>query len=128
MTMKFVSTSNAPKAVGPYSQAVKCQNMLFLSGQIPIDPKTNELCLFDGDVTKQTELVISNLKAVLESEGLTLKNIVKTGVFLQSMSDFGKMNEVYSSHFGDHKPARACVAVATLPKNVSVEIDAIAAY
>lgn len=126
--MKFISTNDAPKAVGPYSQAVKVGNMLFLSGQIPIDPKTNELTLFDGDVTKQTDLVLSNLKAVLAEEGLSLKNVVKTGVFLKDMGDFVKMNEIYAAHFGEHKPARACVQAARLPKDVSVEIDAVAAY
>jgi len=124
--MKYVNTENAPKAVGPYSQAIRCGSMLFLSGQIPIDPKTNELNLFDGDVAKQTELVLSNLKAVLASEGLTLDNVAKTGVFLKDMADFANMNEIYSKHFGNHKPARACVAVASLPKGVSVEIEAIA--
>ena len=126
--MQFVNTEKAPKAVGPYSQAVKAGNMLFCSGQIPIDPTTNELTLFDGDVTKQTDLVLRNLTSVLEAEGLTLKSVVKTGVFLKDMGDFVKMNEVYGKHFGDHKPARACVAVKTLPKDVSVEIEAIALY
>ena len=124
--MQFVNSDKAPKAVGPYSQAVKVGNMLFLSGQIPINPTTNELELSDGDVAKQTDLVINNLKAVLASEGLTLKNVLKTGVFLKDMGDFGQMNEIYAAHFGDHKPARACVAVAGLPKGVSVEIEAIA--
>ena len=128
MNMKFVSTENAPAAVGPYSQAVRAGDTLFCSGQIPIDPATNELALFDGDVTKQTNLVMENLKAVLASEGLTLKNVVKTGVFLKDMGDFANMNEVYAEHFGDHKPARACIQAACLPKNVSVEIDAIAVY
>ena len=128
MTMKFIETNLAPKAVGPYSQAVKTGNMLFCSGQIPIDPRTNELNMFDGDVSKQTDLVLSNLKAVLESEGLNLNNVVKTTVFLKSMSDFGIVNEVYSTYFENHKPARACVEVAKLPKDVSVEIDAIAVY
>jgi len=124
--MKFVQTDNAPKAVGPYSQAVRAGNILFLSGQIPIDPKTNELTLFDGDVAKQTDLVLNNLKAVLAAEGLTLNNVAKTGVFLKDMADFAQVNEIYAAHFGDHKPARACVAVRDLPKGVSVEIEAIA--
>jgi 2-iminobutanoate/2-iminopropanoate deaminase len=126
MAFKFISTSDAPKAVGPYSQAVRAGNMLFLSGQIPIDPKTNELNLFEGDVARQTGLVLNNLKAVLAAEGLELKDVAKTTVFLKSMADFAKMNEVYSMHFGDHRPARACVAVAELPKGASVEIDAVA--
>lgn len=124
--MKFVSTDSAPKAVGPYSQAVRAGNLIFLSGQIPIDPKTGELALFGGDVAKQTDLVINNLKAVLASEGLGLKNIVKTGVFLKNMGDFARMNEIYAAHFQDHRPARACVAAAELPKGVSVEIEAVA--
>lgn len=126
MDMKFVSTDTAPKAVGPYSQAVKAGGFLFLSGQIPIDPKTNELNLFDGDISQQTDLVLRNLGAVLAAEGLDLTNVVKTSVFLRDMGDFAKMNEVYAEHFGDHKPARACVAVAELPKGVSVEIEAVA--
>lgn len=126
--MKFVSTDTAPKAVGPYSQAVRTGNTLFLSGQIPIDPKTNELALFDGDAAKQADLVLNNLKAVLASEGLTLKNVVKTGVFLKDLSDFAKVNEIYASHFGEHRPARACIQAAALPKGVGVEIEAIAVY
>lgn len=128
MDMKFISTEKAPSAVGPYSQAVRTGDMLFLSGQIPIDPTTNELSLFDGDAAMQANLVLSNLKAILASEGLTLNNVVKTGVFLKSMGDFAKVNEVYSEHFGSHKPARACVEVAGLPKGVGVEIEAIAVY
>ena len=126
MEMKLVNTDKAPKAVGPYSQAVKAGDMLFMSGQIPIDPSTNELNLYGGDAAKQADLVLNNLKAVLASEGLTLDNVIKTGVFLKDMADFVHVNEVYASHFGTHKPARACVAVAGLPKGVSVEIEAIA--
>lgn len=126
--MQFVNTEKAPRAVGPYSQAVKTGNLLFISGQIPIDPDTNELSLFGGDVIKQAELVLNNLREVLKSQGLSLKSVVKTGVFLKSMSDFGKVNEVYASHFGEHKPARACVEVARLPKDVLVEIEAIAVF
>jgi len=125
--MKPINTDKAPKAVGPYSQAIEAGGFLFCSGQIPIDPQTNELKLFDGDVALQTGLVLSNLKAVLSAEGLTLKDVVKTGVFLADMNDFAKMNAVYASEFGDHKPARACVQAARLPKDVRVEIEAIAA-
>jgi len=124
--MNLINTDKAPKAVGPYSQAVEANCLLFCSGQIPIDPVTNELKLFDGNVSEQTRLVISNLKAVLASRGLTLSNIVKTGVFLADMNDFAKMNEVYAAEFGGHKPARACVQAARLPKDVRVEIEAIA--
>lgn len=126
MAIKFISTDKAPAAVGPYSQATQIGNIIFCSGQIPIDPKTNELNLFDGCVVNQTKLVLSNLKGLLESQGLSLKNVAKTGVFLKDMGDFAKMNEVYAEFFGDHKPARACVEVAKLPKDVKVEIEAIA--
>lgn len=124
--MEFIQTDKAPKAVGPYSQAVKVGNMLYMSGQIPIDPKTNELNLFDGNVAAQTELVMNNMKAVLAAEGLTLRDVVKTGVYLKDMARFTEVNEVYAKHFGDHKPARACVQVAALPKGADVEIEAIA--
>ncbi len=124
--MKFINTDSAPKAVGPYSQAVEAGGFLFCSGQIPIDPKTGELKLFDGDVTAQTKLVLSNLKAVLAARGLMLANVVKTTVFLADMGDFVKMNEVYAAEFGSHKPARACVQAARLPKDVRVEIEAMA--
>lgn len=124
--MKLINTDEAPKAVGPYSQAVEAGPFIFCSGQIPIAPKTNELKLFDGDVAAQTRLVIANLKAVLSSQGLTLASVVKTTVFLASMDDFAKMNEVYAAEFGPHKPARACVEAARLPKDVRVEIEAIA--
>lgn len=124
--MKMINTEKAPRAVGPYSQAVRTGNLIFCSGQIPIDPVTNDLKLFDGDVAAQTRLVLNNLKAVLASEGLTLKNVVKTSVFLLDMGDFAKMNEVYAAEFGDHKPARACIQAARLPKDVRVEIEAVA--
>lgn len=124
--MKMIDTEKAPRAVGPYSQAVRTGNLIFCSGQIPIDPVTNDLKLFDGDVAAQTRLVLNNLKAVLASEGLTLKNVVKTSVFLLDMGDFAKMNEVYAAEFGDHKPARACIQAARLPKDVRVEIEAVA--
>lgn len=128
MGVKCINTDNAPKAVGPYSQAVRAGDFLFLSGQIPIDPSTGELLHFDGDAAAQTELVISNIEAVLASEGLTLKNVVKVGLFLKDMDDFGRVNEVYASRFGGHKPARACIEAARLPKDVKVEMEAIAYY
>lgn len=123
--LKMISTESAPKAVGPYSQAVRAGDFLFCSGQIPIDPKTNELNLFDGDVTKQTRLVMENLKAVLAAEGMTFDNVVKTTIFLSKMDNFAKVNEVYSSYFGSYKPARATVEVSKLPKGVDIEIEAI---
>ncbi|OGQ47899.1 MAG: hypothetical protein A3I09_02645 [Deltaproteobacteria bacterium RIFCSPLOWO2_02_FULL_47_10] len=124
--MKYINTDKAPRAVGPYSQAIEAGGFLFCSGQMPIDPATNELKLFDGDAAAQTRLVLSNLKAVLAAASLELTHVVKTTVFLADMNDFTKMNEVYTAEFGTHKPARACVQAARLPKDVRVEIDAIA--
>jgi 2-iminobutanoate/2-iminopropanoate deaminase len=121
---KTVSTEKAPKAIGPYSQAVLCNGMAFLSGQIPTDPATNQL--IEGDVAAQTERVLLNLKAVLEASGASLESVVKTTVFLKDMADFPKMNEVYGRYFGSNPPARSTVQAARLPRDVSVEIDAIA--
>jgi 2-iminobutanoate/2-iminopropanoate deaminase len=120
----FIKTDQAPGAIGPYSQAVAVDGWVFCSGQIPLDPNTGEL--LEGDIGAQTDLVLKNLAAVLAASGGSLSNVVKTTVFLEDMDDFGGMNEVYAQHFGDHRPARAAVAVRTLPKNVSVEIEAIA--
>jgi 2-iminobutanoate/2-iminopropanoate deaminase len=124
--MKIIKTDLAPEAVGPYSQAVQTGNLIFLSGQIPIDPKTQEMCLFDGDVTKQAELVISNIKGVLKSQNLTLNSVVKATIFLADLNDFAAVNAVYSAAFGDHRPARSTFQVAGLPKGASVEIETIA--
>jgi 2-iminobutanoate/2-iminopropanoate deaminase len=126
MTLEMISTDKAPAAVGPYSQAVRAGNILFCSGQIPIDPATGELKTFDGNVAEQTKLVMNNLKAVLAARGLTFKDVAKTTIFLSDMGNFANVNEIYAAYFGDYKPARACVAVKTLPKNVDVEIEAIA--
>jgi len=120
----FINTDSAPGAIGPYSQAVAVDGWMFCSGQIPIDPASGELV--GGDIGNQTDQVLKNLAAVLAAAGGSLANVVKTTVFLADMDDFGGMNEVYARHFGDHRPARAAVAVRTLPKNVSVEIEAIA--
>lgn len=120
---EIISTENAPGAIGPYSQAVKVGNMVFCSGQIPIDPKTGEFV--SEDVAEQTEQVIKNLKAVLEAAGTNLNNVVKTTVFLADMNDFVVMNEVYAKHFTE-KPARATVQAARLPKDARVEIEVIA--
>jgi 2-iminobutanoate/2-iminopropanoate deaminase len=122
--LKFIETDQAPGAIGPYSQAVTVDGWVFCSGQIPIDPGTGEL--IEGDIAAQTNQVLENLTAVLAAAGASLANVVKTTVFLEDMGDFAGMNEVYARHFGDHRPARAAVAVRTLPKNVSVEIEAIA--
>ena len=121
---KFIQTTDAPAAIGPYSQAVVAGEWLFASGQIPIDPGTGELIV--GGIAEQTERVMKNLAAVLQEAGLPLDRVVKTTVYLADMQTFGEMNEVYAKHFGDHRPARATVEVAALPKNVGVDIDAIA--
>ena len=121
---EIISTENAPGAIGPYSQAVKAGNMIFCSGQIPIDPKTGEFV--SDDVAEQTEQVLRNLNAVLEAAGSSLNNVVKTTVFLADMNDFVAMNEVYARFFSENKPARATVQVSALPKGANVEIDAIA--
>lgn len=119
-----VHTSNAPEAIGPYSQATVVDGWMFCSGQIPIDPHSGDLV--KGDVGAQTEQVFRNLKAVLEEGGASLERVVKTTVFLADMGDFQAMNQVYAAHFGDHRPARATVEAGGLPKNVSVEIECIA--
>ena len=119
-----ISTDNAPGAIGPYSQAVKTGNMVFCSGQIPIDPATGEFV--SGDVAEQTRQVLKNLSAVLEAAGTDLNNVVKTTVFLADMNDFTAMNEVYAEFFSENKPARATVQAARLPRDARVEIDCIA--
>ena len=121
---RTASTEQAPKAIGPYSQAVISNGVAYLSGQIPLDPATNQLV--DGDIAAQTERVILNLKAVLEASGASLESVVKTTVFLKDMGDFPKMNEVYGRFFATNPPARSTVQAARLPRDVSVEIDAIA--
>jgi 2-iminobutanoate/2-iminopropanoate deaminase len=120
-----VSTDNAPKAIGPYSQAVVYNGIAYLSGQIPLNPANNQL--LEGDIAAQTERVLENLKAVLEACGASLESVLKTTVFLKDMGDFPKMNEVYGRYFGANPPARSTVQAAKLPRDVSVEIDAIAA-
>lgn len=119
-----VHTDSAPRAIGPYSQAIAARGLLFLSGQIPLVPSTGEL--LRGDVQEQTHQVLRNLAAVLEASGASLSTVVKTTVFLADMGEFAAMNEVYAEHFGDHRPARSTVQAGALPRNVSVEIDAIA--
>ena len=119
-----ISTENAPGAIGPYSQAVKAGNMIFCSGQIPIDPATGEFV--SSDVAEQNRQVLKNLSAVLEAAETDLNNVVKTTVFLADMNDFTAMNEVYAEFFSDNKPARATVQAARLPRDARVEIDCIA--
>jgi 2-iminobutanoate/2-iminopropanoate deaminase len=121
---RIVQTEKAPAAIGPYSQAMVSDGLVFCSGQIPMDPETMQLT--EGDVAVQTDQVMRNLAAVLAAAGASLNTVVKTTVFLSDMGDFTAMNEVYARHFGDHKPARATVQAAALPKNVAVEIEAIA--
>ena len=121
--MKTVSTTNAPAAIGPYAQGIIVNNMFYSSGQIPLTPSGD---LVDGDITVQTTQVFENLKAVLAAAGTSLNHVVKTTVFMKDMNDFAAMNEVYASHFGEHKPARSAVEVARLPKDVLVEIEVIA--
>lgn len=122
---QIISTEAAPKAIGPYSQAIKHNGMAYLSGQIPLDPATGQL-VGDGDIVAQTERVLENLKAVLAAAGSSLDQVVKTTVFLKSMDDFPKMNEVYTRYFGASLPARSTVQAAKLPRDVMVEIDCIA--
>jgi len=121
---EIISTENAPGAIGPYSQAVKTNGMVFCSGQIPIDVATGEFV--SEDVAEQTEQVLKNLSAVLEATGTSLNNVVKTTVFLADMADFAAMNEVYAKYFNDNKPARATVQAAGLPRGARVEIECIA--
>jgi 2-iminobutanoate/2-iminopropanoate deaminase len=120
-----ISTSKAPAALGPYSQAVRWGDLLFVSGQIPIDPATGQVV--GDDVAAQTERVLKNLAAILEAAGASLDQVLKTTVYLRDLNDFGKMNEVYARFFGAQPPARATVQVARLPRDVSVEIEAVAA-
>lgn len=123
--IQLVHTDNAPKAIGPYSQAIIANGMLFCSGQIPLDPATGHLV---GETAgEQTVQVMANLLAVLEAAGCDFGNVVKTTIFLKDMNSFGPVNEAYAKAMGDHRPARATVEVARLPKDVLVEIDCIAA-
>jgi 2-iminobutanoate/2-iminopropanoate deaminase len=121
---EIVATERAPRAIGPYSQAVRAGNLLFCSGQIPIDPATGEFV--SGGVAEQTEQVMRNLSAVLEAAGADLNQVVKTTVFLAEMDDFTAMNEVYGRFFGENPPARATVQAARLPRDAKVEIEAMA--
>lgn len=121
---KAISTDKAPAAIGPYSQAVECGGMVYTSGMIPINPATGELVT--GSVEEQAEQAISNLEALLAAAGSSIEKVVKTVVFISDMEDFGKINEIYAKHFKEPYPARSCVQVARLPKDVAIEIEAIA--
>jgi 2-iminobutanoate/2-iminopropanoate deaminase len=122
---KIISTNEAPGAIGPYSQAVRSGRFLFCSGQIPLDPKSGQIV--PGDIAAQTRRVLDNIAAVLSAEALTFDNVVKTTIFLTSLSDFQLVNEVYASYFKQDPPARSTVQVSALPKNANVEIEVIAA-
>ena len=124
MPMEFVSTPDAPRAIGPYSQATRANGLLFTAGQVGFDPATGELV--DGGIVEQTERVLRNVGAILEASGVGLSSVVKTTVFLVDMADFAEMNAVYARAFGDHRPARSTVAVAALPRGARVEIEAVA--
>ncbi len=126
MSRQSISSPDAPKAIGPYSPAVRSGQLLFVSGQVPLDPVTGQMV--DGDVGAQTKRVMENLGALLKAGGLSFANVVRTTIFLADMNDFGKVNEVYGSYFTEPYPARATVQVARLPKDARVEIDLIASY
>ncbi len=124
MKKKVIQTDKAPKAIGPYSQAIATEAMIYTAGQIGLIPATGEL--IEGGVEEQTRQVLTNLSAVLEAAGSSISNVVKTTVFLKDMGDFPKMNSIYAEFFGENPPARSTVAVAGLPKGASVEIEAVA--
>ncbi len=124
MERETISTERAPKAIGPYVQAIKANGFVYTAGQIPIDPKTGDFVA--GGITEQTRQVLENLQAVLEASGSSIKQVVKATVFLKNIGDFAAMNEVYAEYLGDAKPARSTVAVAELPRNALVEIDLVA--
>jgi len=121
--MKVINADKAPKVVGPYSQAIETNNMLFCAGQIGIDPQSGKLV---DSLAQQTNQVFSNIRAVLEKAGYTLGDVVKTTVFLQNMADYQEVNSIYETYFKDHKPARSAVAVAALPAGALIEIEVIA--
>lgn len=121
---QIIHTEKAPKAIGPYSQAIKNGNMIFISGQVPFDPITMEIIA--GGAKEQTSRALESLTEILAEAGASLNDVVKTTVFIKDMNDFANINEIYASYFGEHKPARSCVEVARLPRDVKVEIEAIA--
>jgi 2-iminobutanoate/2-iminopropanoate deaminase len=123
---KIVSSPDAPKAIGPYSQAVRAGQLLFMSGQVPLDPASG--LIVSGDITAQARRTLDNIKAVLTTAGLSFANVVRTTIFLADMNDFAAVNEVYGQYFSQPYPARVTVQVARLPKDALVEIDAIASY
>lgn len=124
MNKSIISTEKAPAAIGPYSQAVKLENLIFTSGQIPADPSSGEIV--PGGVEPQARQALKNLKEVLNAAGASLNNVIKTTVFIKNMDDFALINGIYAQFFGEQPPARSCVEVARLPKDVLVEIEAVA--
>lgn len=125
MKLEFIATNEAPAAVGPYSQGIKAANLIFTSGQLPMDPKTSEI--IDGDIQEMTLLCLKNVQAILKESGAAIENIIKVNVYVTNIEDFSKINETYANFFGDHKPTRSLVEVSKLPKDAQVEIEAIAA-
>lgn len=123
MIKKTINTDKAPAAIGPYSQAIKVNNFLFISGQIPVNPKTGEV---SASIDEQTHQVMKNIEAILIEANLNWNNLVKTTIFLLNLNDFNLVNEIYASYFSDTYPARECVQVSALPKNVLIEISVIA--
>ncbi|OGP96168.1 MAG: hypothetical protein A2157_20215 [Deltaproteobacteria bacterium RBG_16_47_11] len=126
MKKRVIHTDKAPKAIGPYSQAIQAGNFLFLSGQIPLDPTSGELV--KGDIREQARRVLENLKGVLESQNLGMENVIKVTIFLKEMGNFSQVNEVYGTYFPSSPPARSTVEVARLPRDVDIEIEAIAIF
>ena len=124
MKKTVIQTEKAPKAIGPYSQAIQAGNFLFLSGQIPLDPKTGEF--IKGDIRRQTQQVLENIKGVLESQELEMDSVVKVTIFLKDIGNFNEVNEVYATYFRSSPPARSTVGVAKLPKDADIEIEAVA--
>ncbi|HNW99118.1 MAG TPA: RidA family protein [Bacteroidales bacterium] len=122
---KSINTNYAPKALGPYSQAIEVNGMLFVSGQIPINPASGQL--LTGDICEQTKQVMTNIGAILKEAGMDFSNVVKASIFLSDLSNFEKVNETYAKYFSENPPARECVQVAKLPKNTDIEISVIAA-
>ena len=126
MKKKVIQTVKAPKAIGPYSQAIQAGNFLFLSGQIPLDPASGELV--KGDIREQARRVLENLKGVLESQNLGMEDVVKVTIFMKDMGNFSQVNEVYGTYFPSSPPARSTVEVARLPRDVDIEVEAIAVF
>lgn len=120
MSIKTVNTKNAPEALGPYSHATMANGFIFISGQIPIDPKTSEIV---SGIENQTEMALANCQAVLKECGASFNDVMKVSIFISDMNNFATINEIYSKYFSEHKPARACVEVARLPKDVMIEIE-----